>query len=268
MVDFDVAPEPGKEPPAFNVPSIVLAIVGALIVAFAAFDWASFEQQNEALIFFALFPARYIASATHPDLIFPGGVAGDLWTLVTYTFMHGSWTHVIVNAVWLLAFGSAIARRIGSARFLLFYFFCGIVGALLHVVFYGGSLVPVVGASGAISGLMGGAIRFVFLADGPLGALAGQAGRSSAPRASVGVIQALSDRRVLAFVGIWMGLNVLFGVTGFSPSGEVANIAWIAHLGGFLAGLLFFGIFDPYRSSPSGGPGNVGYGEWSGRERD
>ena len=172
-----------------------------------------------------------------------------------------------MNSVWLLAFGSAIARRIGSFRFLLFYFFCGVVGALLHVALYGGSLVPVVGASGAISGLMGGAVRFVFLAGGPLGGLGGQRGASSAPRAQMSIGAALRDRRVLLFVSVWIALNAFFGISGLTPSGGVADIAWIAHLGGFLAGLLFFGIFDGHKSSESGGPGNVGYGEWSGRDK-
>ncbi|MDO8289088.1 MAG: rhomboid family intramembrane serine protease [Parvibaculum sp.] len=267
MVDLNNAADNG-EPPAFNVPSVVLGLIGVLVVAYAVFAWAQPEQQGQWLFLFALFPARFIASDLHPDLIFPGGFAGDVWTLFTYTLMHGSWTHVIINCVWLLAFGSAVARRIGSFRFLLFFFFCGIVGALLHVVLYGGSLVPVVGASGAISGLMGGAVRFVFLAGGPLGGLGGHRGPSTAPRAQMSIGAALRDRRIMTFVGVWVLLNFIFGVSGVNPSGQVADIAWIAHLGGFLAGLFFFGIFDGHRSSPSGGPGNVGYGEWSGRDKD
>ena len=267
MVNFDTETFRVKEPPAFNAPAIVLALIAALVGAYALFAWLPEETQETLLILFALFPARFIPPAAHPDMVFPGGVAGDLWTLVSYTFMHGSWTHVIVNSVWLLAFGSPVARRIGAARFALFYFMCGIVGGLTHVALNGGSLMPVVGASAAISGLMGGAARFVFLADGPLGALGGNRGPSSAPRAQASIRRALSDRRVLIFVGVWIGLNFIFGPTGITMTGETANVAWEAHLGGFLAGLFLFGLFDPYRMSPSGGPGNVGYGEWSGRDR-
>jgi membrane associated rhomboid family serine protease len=266
MVNFDDEFARAKEPPAFNVPAIVLALIAALIGAYALFAWLPGETQEEMLILFALFPARFIPPAAHPDMIFPGGVAGDLWTLISYTFMHGSWTHVTVNCVWLLAFGSPVARRVGAVRFALFYFMCGIVGGLAHVLLNGGSLVPVVGASAAISGLMGGAARFVFLADGPLGGLGGNAGPSSAPRAQASIVRALTDRRVLIFAGVWIGLNFLFGPTGITMTGETANVAWEAHLGGFLAGLFFFGFFDPYRTSPSGGPGNVGYGEWTGRD--
>jgi len=267
MADFDNYTDLRKEPPAFNVPPVVMTLIVTMLAAFALFNSASFKTQEDMLILFALFPARFIAPAAHPDMVFPGGVLGDMWTLISYTFMHGSWMHVMVNSIWLLAFGSPVARRIGTLRFTLLYFFCGIVGALLHVVMNGGSLVPVVGASGAISGLMGAAARFVFLADGPLGGLAGQMGRSTAPRAQSSVWAALSDRRVLIFVGVWLGLNFLFGLSGITMTGGTANIAWEAHLGGFLAGLFFFGFFDPYRRSPSGGPGNVGYGEWSGRDR-
>jgi len=266
MVNLDRFSEPLKEPPAFNAPPVVMVLILALLGFFALFNAMSVETQEDMLVLFALFPARFIAPAAQPHLVFPGGVWGDLWTLISYTFMHGSWMHVIVNSIWLLAFGSPVARRIGALRFGLLYFFCGIVGGLLHVVLNGGSIVPVVGASGAISGLMGAAARFVFLAGGPLGGLAGQSGSSSAPRAQSSIRAALSDRRVLIFVGVWVGLNFLFGLSGITMMGGTANIAWEAHLGGFMAGLFFFGFFDPYRRSPSGGPGNVGYGEWSGRD--
>lgn len=267
MVEIDETRPRHRKPRAFNVPGVVLALVVAMLGAYAVFSHLTDDQQSEILVLFALFPGRFTGVPAYPDLIFPGGAAGDLWSLFSYTFLHGSWTHVIVNSVWLLAFGSPVARRIGTVRFLLFYFFCGIAGALLQVYLNPGSLVPVVGASAAISGLMGGAARFVFLADGALGGLGGMGGQGAAPRAKASILHALTDRRVLIFVGVWIGLNFLFGPTGLTVTGEQMNIAWEAHLGGFLAGLLFFGFFDPYRMSPSGGPGNVGYGEWSGRNR-
>lgn len=267
MADGFELPPARREPPAFNAPFVVLALIALLIGAFTVFVNLSDDAQRTVLIYFALFPARFTEVPGHPDLVFPGGVAANLCSLVTYTFLHGSWTHVFFNAVWLLAFGSPVARRIGATRFLLFYFICGIAGALLQVFLNPGSLVPVVGASAAISGLMGGAARFVFLAGGPLGGLGGAGSPSTAPRAQASIGRALTDRRVLIFVAVWIGLNFLFGPTGLTPTGDQVNIAWEAHLGGFLAGLLLFGLFDPYRTSPSGGPGNVGYGEWLGRNR-
>lgn len=262
----DVPARPSN-PPAFNVPPIVLAIIVAILAVFGVVSSLPEATQDEIIVLFALFPGRFTGVPAQPDLVFPGGTAADVWTLFSYTFLHGSWTHAIVNSVWLLAFGSPVARRVGTTRFLLFYFLCGIVGALTHVWLNAGSLIPVVGASAAISGMMGGAARFVFLADGPLGGLGGMSGPSSAPRAQASIGRALTDRRVLIFVGVWIGLNFLFGPTGLTVTGEQVSVAWEAHLGGFLAGLLLFGFFDPYRTSPSGGPGNVGYGEWSGRNK-
>jgi membrane associated rhomboid family serine protease len=85
-------------------------------------------------------------------------------------------------------------------------------------------------------------------------------------RADASIRAALKNRNVLIFVGVWIGLNFLFGPTGISPTGEAADIAWEAHLGGFFAGLLLFGLFDPIQASASGGPRNVDYGQWRGRQ--
>ncbi|MEQ8267935.1 MAG: rhomboid family intramembrane serine protease [Parvibaculum sp.] len=262
--------EPPREPPAFNVPWPVMALLIPIVAVFLAMGAVSFEAQERIILLFALFPSRYLPEAGLFSQGLPGGVAAEFWTPITYTFLHGGWEHVIVNSVWLLAFGSPIARRFGALRFFLFYFLCGAAGAFLHVLLYPGSSVPVVGASAAISGLMGGAARFVFLAGGPLGALGGRANgmSSQAPRRKASIAAALSDRRTLIFVGVWIGLNFLFGATPLSGVlGVTVQVAWEAHLGGFIVGLLVFGFFDPPRRSPSGGPGNVGYGEWLGDQR-
>lgn len=257
---------PRREPPAFNVPGAVLLLLVLLFGVQIVVMSLSWEQQEQIILLFSLIPARYLSDIAVLQPAFPGGAGADFWTPLTYTFLHGGWEHLIVNSVWLLAFGSPIAQRLGATRFFLFYFLCGIAGALLHVLLYPGSNIPVVGASAAISGLMGGAARFVFLADGPLGALGGRAsGRPMGGGARrTGIVTALKDRRTLIFVGIWIGLNFLFGATALSGVFGAAQIAWEAHLGGFLFGLLVFGLFDPLQISPSGGPGNVGYGEWLG----
>ncbi len=163
---------PYKEPPAFNVPGAVLALLVAIVGLHLLIEWLPLAAQREVLFLFALFPLRYAGVDGIVEGL-PGGFAAEIWTPITYTFLHGGWTHLIVNSVWLLAFGSPLARRFGVLRFFLFYFLCGAAGAFLHVAIYPASPVPVVGASAAISGLMGGAARFVFLGDGPLGALGG-----------------------------------------------------------------------------------------------
>ena len=257
-----------KDPPAFNVPAPVLWLIIAMAAAYAIFAYAlTPDLQDQAIVDFALFPVRYFGpEGGGPFFTFPGGTAGALWTLITYTFMHGSWIHLGANSVWLLAFGAPVARRLGTTRFFVFYFVCGIFGALTHIMLYPHSVLPVIGASAAISGVMGGAARFVFLSGGPLGALGGAAQGEAASGRKAGIGEALTNKNTLIFVGAWIGINLLFGPTGFTSAlGSSAPVAWEAHLGGFLAGLLLFGFFDPVPLSPSGGPGNARYGEWLSR---
>lgn len=265
MADFDQDNGSRAEPPAFNAPAVVIGLIGMMVGVHVIGTFLDPAAQNRLIAYFALSPARFAPLPSGDYLPLPGGVFVDLAGFVTHMFLHANWTHLIFNAVWLLAFGTPLARRFGAVRFLGFFFLTGIIGGLAHVVIHAGELAFVVGASGAISGLMGGAARFVFLADGPLGLMtARDPSMPGAPRAQATILRALTDRRTLLFVGVWLVLNLVFGLSGLTLDGETAAIAWEAHLGGFVAGLLLFGLFDPMRRSPSGGPGNVGYGEWRG----
>ena len=142
---------------------------------------------------------------------FPGGLAADVWTFVTYALLHGSWTHLILNSVWLLAFGTPVARRFGAARFLAFFAVTAAGGALAHLYFYVGMRVPMIGASAAISGFMAAAIRFAFQRGGPLRLIGNN--EDDAYRVPALPLRAvLRDPRVLIFLGVWFGLNLLFGL--------------------------------------------------------
>jgi len=254
-----------QNPPAFNVPAVVAGLIGTLVGVHLIMVLLDPAEQNRMIAYFALSPARYAPQPDGTYVLLPGGLLNDLLGFVSYIFLHANWTHLFFNSIWLLAFGTPVARRMGAVRFLSFFFVCGIIGAITHVVLHAGEFAFVVGASGAVSGLMGGAARFVFLTGGPLGLMtARDPSLPGAPRAQATIFKSLTDRRTLIFVGVWVGLNFLFGLTGITLSGETVSIAWEAHLGGFVAGLLLFGMFDPMRKSPSGGPGNVGYGKWRG----
>jgi membrane associated rhomboid family serine protease len=128
----------------------------------------------------------------------------------------------------------------GDLKFLLFSVLCGIAGAITHLLFHYGDMAPVVGASAAISGQMAGALRFIFRAK----RLPGQNMPDflGAPLMSLG--QTLSDKRILAFLVFWVALNASFGLSAVKIAGEQGSIAWEAHIGGFLCGLLIFGAFD------------------------
>jgi membrane associated rhomboid family serine protease len=108
----------------------------------------------------------------------------------------------------------------------------------------------VIGASASISGFMAAAIRFVFQRSGPLGSI-GRNDPESYRVPALPLTLVLRDPRVLAFLAVWFGLNILFGVGSLSIDGSEQQIAWQAHIGGFLAGLLAFPLFDPIKPARS-----------------
>src|SRR5262249_46138163 len=146
--------EPPRRERILNVPAVVVALVVALGVIHAIFVLAlTAAQTTDALLLFAFIPARYDASVA-PDVAWPGGWAADVWTFVTYALIHGNISHLVFNAVWLLAFGSPVAQRFGAARFIAFLALAAAAGAAVHLVTHFGDLLPVIGASAAISGAM------------------------------------------------------------------------------------------------------------------
>ena len=105
----------------FNVPLVVVALIAVLAGVHAFLFLAlTAEQTTEILLLFAFIPARYDASVL-PDIVWPGGWGADIWAFVTYALIHGDLTHLVFNAVWLLAFGSPVARRFCPLRFLCFH---------------------------------------------------------------------------------------------------------------------------------------------------
>jgi len=223
--------------PMFNVPKVVLAI-GALLVGVHLVLFVLPEVWREWLtVALAFIPARYAGFAG----ALPGGPIAAATSFLTHTLVHGDLAHLMFNAAWLVVFGGAVAMRIGAIRFLLFFAFCAAAGALTFLILNPGLMAPVVGASGAISGLMGGTMRFLFNAIDRGGLWMLRGAPQKVPLMSIS--QMLNDRRVLAVSGIFILMNILavFGIGGVAAGG----IAWEAHLGGYFAGLLAFGFFEP-----------------------
>ena len=232
----------------FNVPAVVVAIVAALCIIHAVVALMMTERQTtDFLLLFAFVPARYDPSVL-PGADWPGGVAANIWTFVTYALIHGDLSHLFFNAVWLLAFGTPVARRFGTLRFLWFFIATAAGGAAVHLATHFGELLPMVGASAAISGAMAAAMRFAFQRGGPLDLLGRGEGGYRAPAASLA--ESFRDPRVLAFLLVWFGLNALFGLTSFTMPGMENAVAWQAHIGGFAVGLLAFALFDPVPRTP------------------
>jgi membrane associated rhomboid family serine protease len=185
-----------------------------------------------------------LALLSHESFAFGWGAA--VWTFVTYAFIHGSLVHLFFNGVWLLAFGTPVARRFGWLRFFSFFLVTAAIGAAVHLAVHFGERLPMVGASAAISGAMAAAMRFAFHAGGPLGVLGNRDEDAyRVPAAPLSMM--LRDPRLLAFVAVWFGINLLFGMGAINMPGEDMPIAWEAHIGGFTAGLLAFSLFDPVR---------------------
>jgi len=240
-----------KREPLFNIPPVIVAVLAVLALVHAVRTYVlTSDQDMEFLLTFAFIPSRYDASAVLGGVL-PGGFGAELWTFVTYAVIHADWMHYGVNAVWLLPFGSAVARRFGPVRFLLFFAVTAAAGAAVFLATHAGEEVPVIGASAAISGTMAAAMRFAFQRGGPLSFRRnGDATDYRVP--AIPLSGVLRDPRVLAFLVVWFGINILFGLSSLPMPGVGANqvVAWEAHLGGFLAGLLLFSWFDPAPQTP------------------
>ena len=234
---------PPTREPILNVPPIVVGMLAALALIHAVRAFLPRSADIELLLLFAFIPARYDAGIL-AGAIWPGGVPADVWTFVSYALLHGDLMHLGFNAIWLLAFGTPLARRFGPLRFLAFCAVTAAAGALAHLATHFGQMVPMVGASATISGAMAAAMRFAFQRGGPL-RFGGDDDAYRVP--ALPLRDALRDTRVLAFLAVWFGLNLLFGLGSVSIIGNEQPVAWQAHVGGFVAGLMLFGLFDPIK---------------------
>lgn len=232
-----IGPRPPSEEarePILRSPPVVTGFIVAFIIVHVGSLFLTDAQFQYLIESFALAPDRF----AYYGWSGAGGTADTLMAyvpLVTYAFLHGDFVHLIFNSLWFLIFATAVARRTGTARFLLLMLLATLGAAITHLVFHWGSQVPVVGASGAVSGLMGAAFRFIFIDP------------STTPTWPPERLP-LFSRPVLLASAVWVVLNVVLGITGFAPEGFGRAIAWEAHLGGFFVGLVAFPLFDRRRS--------------------
>jgi membrane associated rhomboid family serine protease len=200
---------PAREP-LFRAPWTIVALAGALI---ALYGVQSLVMPQAAL---------------EPWGLTPAGLAAGHWQiLVTSLFLHGSWPHVLLNAVAIIAFGPPVARLMGlgprgAVVFYAFYLVCGVISGLGFVISDLKDVNPVVGASGAASALLGAASRLIE-GHGQIGPILG--------------------RTVLGMAAAWTLVNVVLGVSGLTPGAEGMPVAWQAHLAGYAAGVLLIGPF-------------------------
>lgn len=210
-------------PPILNAPTAVRWIVGITVAVHAARFLLPGSFSHWMLELFAFYPPRYQV---------PAGDGFDLFAMaaspIGHLFLHADWMHLIVNMAFLLAFGSAVGRRMGASQFVILYLLCGLAACFFWDFLNPQSNAVLVGASGAVSGMVGAAARVSIWP----------------PKHSPSALPFWRRSTIIAFVAIWLVLNVVFGIFPQMISNSYAGIAWEAHLGGFIAGFLLIGAFD------------------------
>jgi membrane associated rhomboid family serine protease len=177
---------------------------------------------EQMLLDFAIVPARY----TQPDVARFFSAPEQIFAFFSSMFLHGGWIHLLGNMWTLWIFGDNVEDRLGRSRYVGLYLASGIAAALLHIFFNAGSLVPTIGASGAIAGVMGGYFRFYPFAKV----------ETVVPPFFFGPIFVLP---AVLFLGWWFLLQFFNGAASLSAGRQgFSGVAWWAHVGGFLFGFI------------------------------
>ena len=209
-----------------RTPVVSYALLGAIVLAFL---WQ--RQAGDAAVYaFGLIPARLV----HGALLPPQLDWAPAWaTVFTSMFLHGGWLHLGGNLLYLWIFGDNVEDALGRGRFVAFYLLCGVAAALVQTVSETTSMIPMIGASGAISGVLGAYMRLF-------------------PHARVRVLVPLFIVFYTIRVPAWvvLGLWFLFQLASSAviQPGQ-GGVAFFAHIGGFLSGLILVGLLMPRRKA-------------------
>ena len=188
----------------------VPVVTYALIIVNFLFFFAELNGGESFIQQWAFVPRRFLAN--------PGG---DLPTLFTSMFMHAGWLHLLGNMLYLWIFGDNVEDRFGHLKFTIFYFLCGIAATFAQLAFSSQSNIPNLGASGAIAGVLGGYILLF-------------------PKTRVNVLmgRGVIPMPALAVIGLWIVLQFVSGIGSISNTAESGGVAYMAHIGGFIAGFV------------------------------
>jgi membrane associated rhomboid family serine protease len=203
---------------SFPIVTIALIVINALFFLVELGGGDAFIER------WSVVPARLLANP-----------AGDFITIFTAMFMHGGWLHLLGNMLYLWIFGDNVEDRLGPGKFLVFYLLCGIAATFAQVFVDPGSNVPNLGATGAIAGVLG-AYLLMF------------------PRGSVRVLmgRAIIPMPALIVIGFWAFLQFLsgFGAIATTEQTSGGGVAYMAHVGGFVAGLILAPLMGGLRQQP------------------
>ena len=210
--------------PTRSRPVLTVLLIAANVLVFM-YQLSLGQRQEQALVFqFGAIPAVIVGTQSLPEQL---AAIPPVFSLFTSMFLHGGFMHLIGNMLYLWIFGNNIEDAMGRVRFLVFYLTCGVLAALAHIVSNPTSVIPTIGASGAISGVLGAYLLLY-------------------PHARVLTLIPLGFFTRLIYIpagfvlGFWFVLQLLSGSLS-SPEG--GGIAWFAHVGGFVAGMVLVGLF-------------------------
>ena len=203
----------------FPIVTVTLVVLNAIVFIQELMMGPHLE---EALFNWALVPARYTGGGGEFSLL---GLAVPFFSSM---FLHGGWIHLIGNMWILWIFGDNVEDRLGHGKFLLLYLFSGLAAGVLHIVTNADSVVPTIGASGAVAGVMGAYLRYF-------------------PHARVHTVippfiwGPIFDLPAVLFLGWWLLLQFFNGAMSLAARGDYGGVAWWAHVGGFIFGMIAAG---------------------------
>ena len=215
----------------FNAPILVLVLAGLLIAIYAAIAWEGEDAQIWTLYAFSFIPQRLAGEGVAT----PQGA--QVWSFLTYAFLHGSWMHVLANSVWLVVFATPVVRVLGNVRSLVLMAVAAIAGATAMLALHWGQFIIMVGASAAVSGVMAAAMPIMY-APG-----FSRVANGGPPVAPLTFQALLHSRNALIFAALFFVLQLVTGASEATTGTALLDegvVAWEAHLGGFVAGLVMF----------------------------
>ena len=203
----------------FPLVTYALIAINAVVFFLELSGGDAFIQQ------WAFVPSRFLAN--------PGG---DFLTLFTSMFMHAGWLHLASNMLYLWIFGDNVEDRFGHFKFIVFYLLCGLAATFAQLAFSVGSDVPNLGASGAIAGVLGAYILLF-------------------PQGKVKVLQGTQVIQVpaLIVIGLWIVLQFFSGIGSITATADTGGVAYMAHIGGFVAGFVLTFLFRGNRRAITSG---------------
>ena len=207
--------------PSRTIPFVNYLLITLNVLAFL-FEVSSGREMTKLILHLGLVPYNFVDDIQQMQISL-----GTILPLFSSMFLHGGWMHLIGNMLFLYIFGDNVEDRFGHLKYLVFYFIAGITAAATQIYMFPNSEVPMVGASGAIAGVLG-AYVFMFPTAKVLTLI------------PIFFFFQLIELPAFLFLGIWFLMQILSGMFTLGIGADAGGVAWWAHIGGFVAGIVLF----------------------------